>query len=108
MFTFADGQSDVEVSIAVVIATAIVCTFAVTALISIIVTGLYCRHRYRDKAEDKNVKTKQNEHHYEEITLDTCTCVNPAYATTTITADTNLTATTVKMDNNPAYASVNI
>ena len=106
MFTSADGESDVEVSIAVVIAIAIVCTFAVTALISVIVTGLYCRYRYRDKIKDKNVKTKQNEPYYEEITLDTC--VNPVYATTTVRADTNSSASTVKMATNLAYASVNI
>ena len=75
-------------------------TLVVTALISVIITSMYYKH--------KSFISQEGDSHA--LTEDTKRC-DPLYATTTktnITMDTNPaygTATTIKMDTNPAYAT---
>ena len=79
-------------------------TLVVTALITLIITSLYYKHHYNKKS----LIRQENGSHA--LTEDIKTN-DPAYATTraSITMDTNAaygTATTIKMDIDPAYAAL--
>ena len=75
-------------------------TLVVTALISVIITSMYYKHKSVISQEgDSHALTEDNKRH------------DPSYATTiktNITMNTNPaygTATAIKMDTNPAYAT---
>ena len=94
-----DESDDDELStiaiIGITFAVTFIITLVVTALISVIITRMYYNYRYELKEkvkvdDDKNVNTKQKDPYGGNITMDT----NPAYGT----------ATTIKMNANPAYA----
>ena len=90
---FQDGESDNEsdndeLSTVPIIAITFACTLVTTALITLIITGLYCKYRY-EKAKvdhDKKETSTHNGVHKNEITMQS----NPAYGTmSTISMTTN-------------------
>ena len=106
LFLTKADESDDELSTGAGVAISIVVTFiitlVVTALISVIITSLYYKHLFK-----KSLIRQEGDSHAltEDIKSN-----DPAYATTraNITINTNPaygTATAIKMDTNPAYAS---
>ena len=125
LFLTTADESDDEFSTGAVVAISIVVTFiitlVVTALITYIITSLYYKHLFKKpvirQEGDSHALTEciSNDPALAECisndpALAECISNDPAYATAKakITMDTNLakgTAPSIKMDNNPIYAS---
>ena len=94
-----DSESDNELSVgeaaAITFSATFFITLIVTALFSIIITGLYYKYRYvlMEKAKQGDLNTKPNDPYGGNITMH----ANPTY-----TADT-----TIEMDINPADTNTN-
>ena len=79
-------------------------TLVVTALITLIITSLYYKHLIDHIIKQSLIRQEGDSH---ALTEDIKSNDPAAYATTgaNITMDTYGTATTIKMDTNPAYAT---
>ena len=89
-----DDESDDELSTGVAVTISIVVTFiitlVVTALITLIITSLYYKHLI-DRVKESFIRQERNSHALTEGN----DRANPAYGT----------ATTIKMNTNPGYAT---